>query len=551
MDTKTYKSIDNMKLCIDIFKKYMQDRYNVDIDTLDDTNVKIELYTLINEAFQKKEHLNNDVRNFNNILINRLKMLYVDKYGMMENKKAHVKSLDRENQIYGNRKNIPDQLKPEITNVKSELEMIDRRFDLIRKERGYSEDNIKISTVNFESSKDTALSESEFSDRMKLYENERNSVFKIDESRLSNPKEFYASLQPPNNEDKEFNAQVQKSYVNHMEQDIIPKPVNKLRTLYLGINGFDRNCNQYPLRYNFSVDVMKLSKTYKDIHKITFNKLIIPSEIVEQQSISNIPKTSFENSYGLTTPYVMLQIEEFQDIYDGFNDQMRKCFTQFVYYKGYHSPNGRGYIILEPCQSESKYFHPNSLSGMQRLTISLRKPSGTLLNDSRDDYKIIKLEYETYNSTLLKIVTNRFFDKNEFYKGDTVIFQDYKIPLYTSSERDPVTGQYDQQYIEYINNKVVYDKIMMFMNASEGHEIMEIGQPNDNGFYRNFYIKGPTIFDQNCGKLVVDKPMLDLIVSFNNSNTSYPDNGLVINASLQCSLSCEIDVFVGDSSRIV
>lgn len=526
---KDFRNVDNMKLCISIFEKYMNDKFNVDIKKLD-TNVKIELYNIMNDVGEEESFQDHDLKTKNNILINELKNVYVTKYKLVENKQTNVQNLERENNVFQNRRNIPNMLQPEFTNIKSENMTLTSTFESLQKERGINveKNNVVQKIDSFET--DKPLSEEEFKKQIQERETLRNNIFEV--SLPSDPTKIFKK-------NLTFEKPIEdiKKYTNYSEQKVIDEPSTLIRSLYLTINGYDRNIFLYPNRFQFTVDFNKLSKKYKNVHKIAFNNLIIPANVNDTQNQ--------EYGFGLSTPFLMLNIDEFQDVYDGFNEASKKCFTQFVYDKSYTTTNGRGYIILKPCQMENKTFYPTSFSSFQRLSISITKPNGSIFNESTDTNSILKLEYELFNPMYLKIITNTFFEKNDYYKGDTVIFSNFKLPVI----QDGDTSSND--YIEYNSNKSNYDKIMEFINRPQGHEIVEIGKANENGFYRSFYIKNMTFFDQNCGKIVTDKTLLDLITSYNSrDNPIYLPSGSLVNMSLQFSLSCQIDVIQGDSSIV-
>ena len=76
------------------------------------------------------------------------------------------------------------------------------------------------------------------------------------------------------------------------------------------------------------------------------------------------------------------------DVYDGTNEAIRDAFCKFVYQRHFKSANGRGYVVMQPMQDEIKEFHPTPLSSLNNLSLSIRRPNGTLVNDSRDDYRV-------------------------------------------------------------------------------------------------------------------------------------------------------------------
>jgi hypothetical protein len=230
----------------------------------------------------------------------------------------------------------------------------------------------------------------------------------------------------------------------------------------------------------------------------------------------------------------MLKVDEFGDIYDGTNDNVRRSFCTLLFDKCYHAPNGRGYLILSPAQKEKKIFHPSPLGSLSRLTLSVQKPNGELLNLSQDNYKLFKVEYEQLNRQFLKIVINEYYDKNEFYQGDTVVFKDFEM----TQNHPSITNEGMR-------------KMNDFINRPEGHEIVVVGQANEHGYYRNFFITAPGQFDTVNGVFAVDETMITALNTYNN-NIDYATitvtNGSILNTSLQCCLSFKMQVVATDPS---
>ena len=154
------------------------------------------------------------------------------------------------------------------------------------------------------------------------------------------------------------------------------------------------------------------------------------------------------------------------------------------------------------------------------MTFSIVKPNGALFNTGEDDINIIKFEYEVYNSLLIKIVTDKFFDKNDFCIGDTVMLNTLTPFNFDSMDSN---------------------ELMQFINRSEGHDVIQMGEANENGFYRSFYINALQKLDTCVGKMVVNKPSVDIIRAYNTNNTinlcAPVAIGSIINISLQVTLS--------------
>jgi hypothetical protein len=306
--------------------------------------------------------------------------------------------------------------------------------------------------------------------------------------------------------------------------DFIQKPPSASNTMYryISLNGFDRDWRIQPKRFAYSIGMQSM---YRDVQFIQVTSVVIPAEINDTPSLNYVNKTSYLQNYRLDVPYIILRIEEFADMYEPTNPAITNAFCTLIADKYYQTANGRGYVVLVPMQNEYKVYS-QSLVSFSRLSISLLRPNGLFINNSEDTAKIFKVEYEPFNPLYLKIVTCAFFDKNEFFKGDFVMLQGFML----SQQTDSSAG-----LCEYINRQ-------------EGHEIKEIGRPNEDGFHRWFHIDAPSMFDSLTGKMIIDKNKIDAIVH-HNSLTTYDDmtpipNGIILNTSLQASVAVTVGVNV-------
>ena len=286
-----------------------------------------------------------------------------------------------------------------------------------------------------------------------------------------------------------------------------------------------------------------LSK-FTNVHSIKITNVTIPIEFFFQHVNSVNVNTSRDHSFNFNFPYILLNIDEFNDIYDGTDNSIRKCFCQLQYDNHFTCPNGRGYIILKPVQDESKIFYPTPLSILPTLHISLTKPNGELLNTNKDGIKVLAVQnIQTY---YLRVTTTTFFNKDSFMIGDFVRFKNFNIFNINSSTNSNN------------NNITLFNS---FINQSKGHEIIQIGEPNNDGYYNSFNIFAPGHFDDLIGKFVVDTPIVDTLAEFNNviasknilddptTNNDY-DNGFILNMSLQNSISITIQTKIVDSSLV-
>jgi hypothetical protein len=156
-----------------------------------------------------------------------------------------------------------------------------------------------------------------------------------------------------------------------------------------------------------------------------------------------------------------------------------------------------------------------------------------LLNESADQYKIFKIYYKPYNPQYYEVVTDVFYDKNEFFVGDVVKFKGFDI-----------TNTVNTMPAKHVTD---------FINRAEGHEIMQIGDANQNGFYRSFMIMALGSFDRQEGKYDTDMAAVDDLTVYNDTidyNTFTGNNGYILNTSLQNTIGMSLDVLVNDVSGV-
>jgi hypothetical protein len=275
-------------------------------------------------------------------------------------------------------------------------------------------------------------------------------------------------------------------------------------------------------------DNTNVQTNFKDIYSIEISKVIIPVDINNA-----LPGRLY--NFNLSDPYLLLQIDEFKDVYEGTDNAIRNSFCQLVYESTYQGSNGRGYMVLKPVQNEKKIFQPNLLSSMPSITLSIKSPNGLLLNDSIDGYSILKVDYEPFNKFYLKIITNTYFDSNEFFSGDKVIIK-----------------RYNAYKISTDQNTTNIANLNSFINRDEGHEITKLGDASDNSFFKTYYIKAPGTFDNIAGTYTLDNAVLNDLVLFNCEYdiSANPINGFVLNMSLQNSITMKIVTKTQESSLL-
>jgi len=296
---------------------------------------------------------------------------------------------------------------------------------------------------------------------------------------------------------------------------------------------------------------------FKNIVSIEVTKVILPMDI--SSTTSTTTTTSIQSSgagtdnikrnvnFNFDYPYILLQIDEFNDVYDGTDDSIRRAFCQLIVDQVYYTSTNRGYMVLRPAQKEKKLFYPTPLSSMPMLTFSMVKPTGDLLNASKDGYTVNQIYVDNNDLSSLQIKLNASFGLNEFNVGDTILFKNFAIYVVDPTQTFASTVLLNQ-----------------FINRTSGHVITKAGTKSSDGYYSTFDIQCPGSFNTASGVFIVDASQTDQLNKFNaeissgklKSNRFEPakfalsTNGYVINLSLQCSISMHIKQRTYDSKSI-
>jgi hypothetical protein len=555
----TFFTKENLLFVNRVFIDYMEENYGVALDKYEDPDITRKvMFSFMSDINDETKGKPTKTEEKNIMLLTKTKQHYIKKL-QLSDKKPNIQALSRDKDVFGNRSVVMSEKRPEIdpyskrTEVNDTMErvMLDR-YKVARDEEVGAVKKIPDSRIVASVEKDQPEPTESFNKRIRELEQERMAppmatmdVLDQSQNRMLVEKERNEANAIQNHDPKAmFTMQSQlpafkpimtDDFLNNRQEILIPR-INNHKTIskYLSINSFDRNWTVDPYRYQYVVNFQNkdndIMNKYRNIEAISVSKVIIPEEVIPANSIINKEKTAFNHEFSFSYPYLLLSVDEFTDVYDGTNQHARKAFATLVYHRNYRAPNGRGFIILKPIQEEKKTFYPNLLSALPKLSLSLTKPDGSLLNTSSDNYKIFKVEYESFNPQYLKIVTDVYFDKNEFYVGDMIKLSNFALVM-TQDARD---------FSNYINQ-------------DGGHEIKQLGSPNDNGYYKTFYIDAPGYFDKVAGRYAVAVTQIDALNAYNNSinwNTQTLSNGNIMNNSLQNTICMQLDVVV-DDARVI
>lgn len=547
MNTAKFYTVDNLKLMVNIFRDYMLDKFNFNLESHEsEGEIRKMFFGIMNQI--NSENPNASLQEMNILTLGKVKDSICSKYQLQgsmgassaPSKKPNIENLNREKTIYGERPMKANMIVPEANPyVKKNDEANNQErnmFDRLVSERN-KEVEIK-QPPNFNEvspvTKEIAEDPSEFVKKLKDLELERNrieldiNVYKKPDGNVDPAQMYRQELnnQPVIKRDIEIRNEM---FNEGKERTVIPRNVEQKNIYkYIAVNSMDRDwaTGESLYRYSYGVNFMskgnEIMMRYRNIESIRIGKVVIPDEINLSQSF-NFP-------YTFSFPYLFLRIDEFNDVYDGTNETIRRGFCKLVYDRSYRGPNGRGYIVLKPAQKEEKYFYPAPLASLQKLSISIVRPTGDLYNDSQDGAKVLTVEQDTVNTDRLKVTLATYFDQNEFYNGDYVVFANTKITKLVPQQLDADVNGFND-----------------FMNRGEGHQILQLGTPNGNGYYNSFYIKCPGAFNKSTGDFDLKLNLTNCLDYFNVNNTSTNPIGVLLNSSLQNSISFKISTIVDDA----
>jgi hypothetical protein len=546
-----------MKLLINIFKDYMAEKYTFNSNEHEKPDImgKI-LLTIMTDVQRDKNNINIPLKDANIQVLAKVKEYYCNKYNLDQSFNTHananklnIENLNRDKSIYGDRPLKQNIIVPESNpyhkrplNEPANLDyLMNERNNDINKRPDLPDFN-KVANVT----KEEPQHLDEFMKRLQYLQDERNKIkFDVNINNKQenlfqkhdinvDPAALYRNQIQPELKQKDLSSidsrLRQESFANDINHIVIPKikDNNIIIQKYLSINSIDRDWenNVYPERYRYMINFLSYDNDfmnrYRNIDSMEISRIIVPCET----SLST--NTSYHISFSL--PYVVLNIEEFQDVYDGTNDVIRKSFCNLIYESSYRAPNGRGYIVLKPIQNEKKQFYPAPLSTIQKLTISLLKPNGDLFSKSTDSNQISNIEQDNVHTDRLLITLSSYFKEIDFYNDDFILIKQFTIIKLVPQQLD---GD-----INSLNS---------FINRPNGHEIIELGTVNANGFYNSFYIYVPQTFDKTTGTYIQQISLINCLNYYNLNNISTSHNGNILNQSLQHSISFKLNLIVDDA----
>lgn len=316
-----------------------------------------------------------------------------------------------------------------------------------------------------------------------------------------------------------------------VQRDTQPKYIEKVH--YININSVDRNWvdNNTETRYNFQVKFNQnqdyqgsatISNMYRNIVSVELVSAVMPMDAYIDPFDTRI-------YMGLSRyPYLLLRIEELDNVFKGTNNWVDKAFSTMIfdkvfytntlssdYISGYSGFNSivqstprqgfvgeylRGFMKYNPAYFEKKKFYNNPLANLNRMSINITDPRGNFVNVQKDILDITAIAFTgnvaavtgtellpTYawprstqgSYSYVNITTTTYFSNRLFRVGDRIIIKNFAGATGTNGSR-----------------------FTSFINRDEGHVIINLAVETSNasittnrGFINEIYIAPPGDMD--------------------------------------------------------
>jgi hypothetical protein len=312
------------------------------------------------------------------------------------------------------------------------------------------------------------------------------------------------------------------------QRDVQPKYIEKVH--YININSVDRGWylgNSNETRFNFQVKFNQnagyqggatISQLYRNVISVELVSSVLPMD-------ANIVPFDTRIYLGLARyPYLLLRIDELDNVFRGTNNWVDKAFSTLIFDKvfftntlstdyisgatpivnsvpatGFASEFLRGFMKYNPAYFEKKKYYNNPLASLNRMTISLTDPRGNFINTQKDVLDITSIAftgdvsavtntelvptlaypYSTQSSfSMIVITTTTYFSNRLFRIGDHIIIKNFNFATVHTGTND--------------------DRFKSFINRDEGHIIINLEvetnsgvNTSNRGFLNKIYISPP------------------------------------------------------------
>lgn len=229
---------------------------------------------------------------------------------------------------------------------------------------------------------------------------------------------------------------------------------------------------------------------FKNITRIELVKAIMPAEGIDVliTQFDGAPVTTYQNSI-LSFPFLTVNVQELDGNNYGTDNFLDRSFGVLQYDANWYSDpasqadpqDSRGYLAMIPkfmkCQ---RVYHPTPLSTLQKLSISMLRPDGTLVSTVPDTLDI----YNIFASNTAGAFVPSAYDVTVggqpayFFINTAAFFSRFQVSV---GDRIQIGGfNYDDATLAANPGLVDF---VQWINRAEGHLVAAIGYTNTSGTY--------------------------------------------------------------------
>jgi hypothetical protein len=263
---------------------------------------------------------------------------------------------------------------------------------------------------------------------------------------------------------------------------------------YVSLDGGDRDASLQPQRFQFTTDVEPL----RTVSEVRVWSVILPLA----------PKDASSSCARVNVTHVWLWVDELTGTYSKNRADVAKRSLCKLLVKGCHEPRlGRGHMVLEPAMEECKTFDP-PLASLSTFNVSLRRPDGALIDQTRDDFRLTHVYQGTDAAANWVLEMDQMWEDDAFTRGDIL-----RISGVSTGSRE-LDG---------------------FLGRREGHVVLSQGFPVGSA-YKTVIVRKPGRLNQVSGEYEADEAAHDHLAALSDGGV----DGSVINMSMQVSVSLSV-----------
>lgn len=284
-----------------------------------------------------------------------------------------------------------------------------------------------------------------------------------------------------------------------------------------------------------------IMRRFRNVSEIQLINVTIPFEYKFNRKESDGTNIATIYSY----PYILLDIEEFDGVYQSTNNIVNKCFCKLIpggdietesFSVNVHNKTSSRikFLIMRPDTANHKLmFSQSPIASLNKLSIRLLSPTGENIGSSlsdnlnipKDNFNVKSIELSEDKKNFI-ITTDKYFYPSLFIKDDIILVQELVLNKYIMED---------------------CNTFQKFINRKTGHFLVEKGENNEGGYCNKLIILSDGKFDENNGIWKIS----ECVENFSKIEPEHIITGKIINMSKQINLLFSIKTIENDTKKIV